>query len=71
MPGATQPVPDPPQRAGVYAAAVVAWILCVAFIGFLLGLRVYIGAIIQAYIAAKNFNECNGTTGPLARSTGA
>ena len=44
----------------VYAAAVVVWILCVALIGFLLEPLVYIGAMIQAYIAAKNFNECNG-----------
>lgn len=36
------------------------WILCAVFIGFLLVALVYIGAMIQAYIAAKNFNEGNG-----------
>jgi TM2 domain-containing membrane protein YozV len=43
-----------------FCAAVVAWILCAVFIGFLLVPLVYVGAMIQAYIAAKNFNQRNG-----------
>jgi TM2 domain-containing membrane protein YozV len=43
-----------------FCAAAAAWFLCLVVIGFILVSLVYIGATIQAYVAASNFNRRNG-----------